>query len=134
MSANFQAVYYRDATGRQPVLGFIKELSEPAQESIDEMIDLLNGLSDRQPHLPHPYSSQVKGELRELRCHYGRRHFRILYRRSERLIVLLHAFEKKGARVPAREIEAAERRFADFKRRMDQEPRQPPRAIGHDAP
>jgi hypothetical protein len=32
--------------------------------------------------LPFPWSSQLEGELRELRCHYGSEHDRVLYRRS----------------------------------------------------
>lgn len=133
MSANFRAVYYRDANGREAVREFINGLPGPARESIFGSIGLLNRLSERQPHLPHPYSSQVRGELRELRCHHRRQQFRILYRRSERLIVLLHAFEKRTAKLPEREIEMAERRFADLKRRMEP-PRQRPRPLGRDAP
>jgi hypothetical protein len=30
--------------------------------------------------------------LRELRCHYGRRLYRVFYRRSGRLVILLHVF------------------------------------------
>jgi phage-related protein len=86
------------------------------------------------PHLPFPHSSQVEGELRELRCHYGRNHYRILYRRSERLLVLLHVFEKRSAKIPEREIRTARERWEDFKARMDAEQRRPPRAAGHDAP
>lgn len=52
-------------------------------------IDRLNDLSDAMPHLPFPHSSQVVGELRELRCHMGSDHYRVLYRRSGRLIMLL---------------------------------------------
>lgn len=58
-------------------------------------VDRLNLLSDELPHLPFPHSSQVEGELRELRCHYGRTHYRVLYRRSDRLLILLHAFAKR---------------------------------------
>jgi len=60
--------------------------------------------------------------------------FRILYRRSEHLFVLVHAFEKRSAKVPAGEIATAEARWADFQARMDALPRIPPRAAGHDAP
>jgi hypothetical protein len=41
----------------------------------------------------------------------------------------------RGTRqLPEAEIERAERRFADFKARMDAERRVPPRAAGQDAP
>lgn len=94
----------------------------------------LNLLSDATPHLPFPHSSQVDGELRELRCHYGRELYRILYRRSERLVILLHIFAKRSAKIDRREIRVAQERWADFRARMDADPRVPPRAAGHDAP
>jgi len=129
-----QAVYYRTADGREPVRDFIAELAAETQAAIDNQVDRLNLLSDEIPHLPFPHSSQVEGELRELRCHYGRSHYRVLYRRSGRLIILLHVFAKRSAKIPRREIEITRERWADFKARMDANPRRPPRAAGHDAP
>jgi phage-related protein len=129
-----QTVYYRTADGRQPVKDFIDALDTEAQVAIDNQVDRLNLLSDDIPHLPFPHSSQVTGELRELRCHYGRRLYRVLYRRSDRLIVLLHVFAKRSAKIPRREIEIAQERWADFKERMNTNPRRPPRAAGSDAP
>ena len=38
---------------------------------------------------------QVDGQLRELRCHYGRDLYRILYQRSGNLFILPHAIEKR---------------------------------------
>lgn len=58
----------------------------------------------------------------------------VLYQRSGRLIVLLHVFAKRSAKIPKREIETARERWVDFKARMDANPRRPPRAAGHDAP
>lgn len=86
------------------------------------------------PHLPFPHSSQVEGELRELRCHMGSDRYRVLYRRSGRLIVLLNAFPKTTGKLPRAEIETAQKRWEDFKARMDARSRKPPRAAGHDAP
>ncbi|MGH9152635.1 MAG: type II toxin-antitoxin system RelE/ParE family toxin [Acidimicrobiales bacterium] len=131
---NFQAVYYRDRDGGEPVREFLEALPEPEQAAIDNQIDRLNLLNHDMPHLPFPLGSQVEGELRELRCHYGRTLYRVLYRRSERLIVLLHVFVKRSAKIPEREIDIARERWDDFKARMDTEPRVPPRAAGHDAP
>jgi len=128
------AVYYRDANGIEPVDAFIDGLPPRVQASLDLQIDRLNDLSDSDPPLPFPHSSQVEGELRELRCHYGRRLFRVLYRRSERLFVLLHIFEKASRAVPESDKAIARARWDDFRRRMNQTPRRPPRAAGHDAP
>lgn len=130
----FHAVYYRDRDGREPVRDFVDALGEEEQAGLHNQIGRLNLLSDNIPHLPFPHSSQVEGELRELRCHYGRDLYRVLYRRSDQLIVLLHIFAKRSAKIPEREIDTARVRWDDFKIRMDAEPRVPPRAAGHDAP
>jgi phage-related protein len=132
--ARLQAVFYRDSDGLEPVNDFIDDLDPKAQEALDWHISLLNALDDHDPPLAFPHSSQVDGELRELRCHHGRRLFRIPYRRSEKLFVLLHAFEKRTAKVPVGEIAIAQRRWNDFKTRMAEQPRRRPRAAGHDAP
>lgn len=129
-----QAVYYRDFAGTEPVDAFVDRLDPRAQDEIDWHIDLLNTLDTRDPPLAFPHSSQVRGELRELRCHFGRCLFRILYRRSEALFVLLHAFEKRTGKVPDAEIAVAERRWDDFKARMDGHPREGVRPAGRDAP
>lgn len=100
--SNFQAVYYRDGAGYEPVREFIDALAEEAQAAIKKQVGRLNLLSETMPHLPFPHSSQVRGELRELRCHYGRDHYRILYRRSGQLLVLLHIFAKRSAKVGER--------------------------------
>lgn len=132
---NTQAVYYRDPQGREPVDEFIDSIKPgAAQRAIDNACDLLNGLPASAPPLTFPHSSQIEGELRELRCHYGRRLFRILYRRSGKLIVLLHAIEKHTGPIPRADIKVAKERFRDFKARMDAARRVPPRAAGHDAP
>jgi len=132
--AKMHAVYYRDADGVEPVDDFIDHLPPRVQASLDLQIDRLNDLRDIDPPLPFPHSSQVEGELRELRCHYGSRLFRVLYRRSQRLFVLLHIFEKTTKQVPAADKAIAQDRWQDFKGRMDQQPRRPPRAAGRDAP
>lgn len=132
--AKMHAVYYRDKTGAQPVNDFIDGLPPRVQASLDVQIDRLNMLTDSDPPLPFPHSSQVEGELRELRCHYGNRLFRVLYRRSERLFVLLHIFEKTTKAIPSSDKVVAQARWEDFRRRMNQVPRRPPRAAGTDAP
>jgi phage-related protein len=135
VAERLQAVFYRAQDGSEPVDEFIEALGDPErQAAIDFQIGRLNLLTAAQPHLPFPHSSQVDGELRELRCHYGRDLYRILYRRSGNLLVLLHMFGKRTGKLPPREIAIAQERWDDFRLRMDAEPRVPPRAAGHDAP
>jgi len=129
-----QAVYYRDGRGTEPVNDFIDALAPERQEELDFKVGLLNRLTTTDPPLPFPHSSQVDGQLRELRCHYGRDLYRILYQRSGNLFVLLHAIEKRTGKLPQADIDIAMARFEDFRQRMNARPRRPPRAAGRDAP
>ncbi len=138
MPRRTQAVYYRDNAGHEPVNAFLDDLarSNPqAAAKVDEYVEqYLNGKDASAPPPEHPISSQVDGELRELRVRFGKTRYRVLYRRSGLLVVLLHAFEKNTDKLPARDRELAIRRFTDFKARMGAERRRPPRAAGRDAP
>jgi len=133
--AGTQAVYYRDGRGAEPVGQFIEALPAKRAAKIDDYIEeYLNGQAASAPPPEFPVSSQIEGELRELRIRFANTRYRILYQRSESLIVLLHAFEKNTGAVPTSEMALAKRRMADFKRRMGAQPRTPPRAAGKDAP
>jgi phage-related protein len=129
------AVYYRDKHGAQQARRFIEELHwRPRQKMVDQIEEHLNGRRDDAPPPEFPVTSQIDGELRELRVRFGGRQYRILYQRSRNLIVLLHAFEKNTGAVPASDKATAKWRMADFRRRMDAVPRKPPRPAGDDAP
>ena len=133
--AKTQAVYYRDRRGAEPVDLFIDGLPSKRAAKIDASVDEhLNGRPAGAPPPEHPITSQIEGELRELRVRFANTRYRILYQRSGSLILLLHAFEKDTGAVPAAEKAIAKRRMADFKRRMDAASRVPPRAAGQDAP
>jgi len=134
----YQAVYYRDPVGREPVGEFIDRLEPDCQSEVDWRIGLLNRLSDAMPELPFPHSSAIRGAryrgLRELRAPCGRAHYRILFRRSGRFFILLHAFEKRSRPIASHDLDVAIERWVDFQDRMDALPRIRPRAMGHDAP
>jgi phage-related protein len=132
--ARTQCVYYRAPDGSEPVTDFIDGLDERKQPTIDLQIDRLNDRFPSAPPPPYPHTSQVRGQLRELRCHYGSELYRVLYRRSGNLVILLHMLRKDSAAIPEADIVTAEQRWTDFKRRMDAPKRRPPRAAGHDAP
>jgi phage-related protein len=129
-----RAVYYRDQVGSEPVRDGLEALEPAVRAALDLQIDRLNMLSSTDPPLPFPHSSQVDDDLRELRCHFGRQLYRILYARSHNLFVLLHEFRKTTGSVPPAELAIARQRWVDFQTRMNQIPRRPPRAAGHDAP
>jgi phage-related protein len=133
-----QAVFYRDSRSGEPVDAFLENLlkTKPlAAAKIDAAIEeYLNGRRPDAPPPEFPITSQIEGELRELRVRFARTRYRLLYQRSGNLIVLLHAFEKNTGTVLARDRETAKRRMADFQARMDAGCRRPPRAAGRDAP
>jgi phage-related protein len=133
-----QAVFYRDKRGKEPVDNFLEELLKVqplAAAKIDDAIEeYLNGRDPRDPPPEFPATSQIDGELRELRVRFARTRYRVLYQRSRNLIVLLHAFEKNTGAVSASDRQKADRRMIDFRARMDERPRRRPRAAGRDAP
>ncbi len=105
-----------------------------AAAKIDDAVEEhLNGRDPRDPPPEFPVSSQIDGELRELRVRFAKTRYRVLYQRSRNLIVLLHAFEKNTGATPASDTRKAQARMADFQGRMDAYPRRPPRAAGRDA-
>ncbi len=107
---DWRVEFYADETGRFPVEEFFDRLPE---DHLGKLLQGLQMLEERGPNLPFPYSSQVEGRLRELRVHYGRTLYRVLYYfDTERTSVLLHAFEKRTQKLPASEIGIAMRRMA----------------------
>ena len=145
------AVYYRAEDWSEPVKDFVDKTfpleprSAKAPEAkikqftkrraaVDLQIDRLNGLPDDFPPLASPATSQIDGELRELRVQSGGQNYRFFYRRSGNLFVLLHAIHKVTRAIPQADIDLANKRFEDFKARMDADPRRRPRAAGSDAP
>jgi phage-related protein len=133
--AGTQAIYYRDKHGVEPVAQFIEGLPAKRAAKIDAYVEEhLNGQVSDAPPPEFPVTSQIERGLRELRIRFANTRYRVLYERSDNLIVLLHAFEKDTGAVPLADKELAKRRMEDFRRRMNARPRKPPRPAGKDAP
>jgi phage-related protein len=133
--ARTQSVYYRDQDGREPVAEFTGALPPKRAAKLDAHIEqYLNGRDPASPPPEHPATSQVEGEMRELRVRFANTRYRVLYQRSGNLNVLLHAIEKDTGALPKSDIAVAKSRMVDFQARMDAAPRLSPRAAGRDAP
>jgi phage-related protein len=128
------AKFYRKSDGTEPVNDFIEQQIAAVQLAIDRQIDRINYLDEAHPHLAFPHSSQIEGELRELRCHYGNALYRVLYCRSVQFVVLLHIFEKRTGLIPDIDKKIARDRWNDFRKRIDAQPRQRPSPVGKKAP
>jgi phage-related protein len=128
------AKYYRQLDRAEPVNDFIEQQIAPVQLAIDRQIDRINYLDEGHPHLAFPHSSQIEGELRELRCHYGSVLYRVLYCRSVQFVVLLHIFEKRTGQIPEIDKKIARDRWDDFRKRIEANPRRGPSPVGKKAP
>ena len=109
--AETQAVYYRERAGREPVDEFIEALPAKKAAKIDFYVEqYLNGQPVAAPPVGYPITSQVRGELRELRVRFANTYFRVLYQRSENLHVLLHVFEKDTRQLPEADTRSSSER------------------------
>lgn len=114
----WKLVFYETAVGNSPVLDFLGELPKADSARVARELKLLQtlGIQLGMPHVRH-----LKGsELWELRIR-GRLHHRILYVaiRGKRML-LLHGFTKKSENTPARAIQTATTRLADYRERYEE--------------
>src|SRR6202140_3384378 len=100
----------------------------PAEESLGglpakrraKLVALIKMLEQEGPNLPLPYSSQVRGKLRELRSQQGKDKLRILYfGDARRTFILLHGIVKRSAKLPEEDIRIAEARMWLHVRRVE---------------
>ena len=62
--------------------------------------------------MPFPYSSQVRGRLRELRTQQGKDKLRILYYGdAHRTFILLHGLVKRSDKLPEADLRIADERM-----------------------
>lgn len=64
------------------------------------------------------YARHLRGDLYEVRAEADRRSIRVLFAKETRFVLLsLAAFAKKTQKTPTRELELAERRLEDWRKR-----------------
>ena len=98
--------YYNKKTGKAPVRVYLDKTSKKQQA---KMLKYIEFLRENKGVLDEPYAKHIKGKIRELRVDFGRNKHRIFFFTFvARNIILLHAFHKKTAKTPEREIRIAE--------------------------
>lgn len=108
--------FYEDTKGNAPVEEFLDGLTEKQR---NKLVALIEKLREYGVGLPFPYSSQVRGRVRELRTRLGKARLRILYfADSNRTFILLHGVVKNTEKLEEAQIEIAEERLADHNRRL----------------
>jgi hypothetical protein len=107
---------YVEDDGAAPVEAFLDVLTTPQRAKVVARIRLLEELG---VGMPFPYSSQVRGRLRELRTRAGKDRIRILYfADSRRWFILLHGVIKRTEKLAESDIEAAEARMRRHEERL----------------
>src|SRR5712692_8834721 len=113
----WQVEFFTDERGEAPVEEYLASL--PVQHRA-KMLALIKMLEQEGPSLPFPYSSQVRGKLRELRTQQGKDKLRILYfGDAKRVFVLLHGIVKRTAQLPEEDVRVAEARMELHGRRLE---------------
>lgn len=110
--------FYRDKSGKEPVLEYLKVLlSQNGKDSrikAAKIQDYINILSEYGTKIGEPYIKHIEGEIWELRPLRDRIFFVAWVNNS---FVLLHHFMKKTQKTPSKEIEKAKRELNDLKER-----------------
>ncbi len=109
--------FYEDVDGNAPVEIFLDGL--PKQQRA-KAVALIKLLEEQGTNLPFPYSSQVRGRLRELRTRFGKARLHILYfADSRRIFILLHGLLKATDKLPEPDTQKAEERRAAHAQRLN---------------
>lgn len=108
-------VYFKQPSGRVPVLEFIDDLSSVKQQAA--ILADLSLLADEGPILPFPLTSAIatNKRLRELRTRHGGAQFRLIYTILRGDVIVLHAFQKTSPTQVQREYSVAAERARSIK-------------------
>ena len=109
--------FFLDEDGKAPVEEYLLSLPIPHRA---KLVALIRMLEQEGPNLPFPYSSQVRGKVRELRTQQGKDKLRVLYYGdARRVFVLLHAIVKRSAQLPEEDIRIAQVRMERHAKRLE---------------
>jgi phage-related protein len=104
---------YRTSAGRRPVKEFLDGLTD------EEVAEIVAGMKDIVAHGLRA-ARHLCGDIYEVRSDSASRSFRLLFAtegRYSQVLLSLSAFEKRTQRTPPSEIEVAEDRLKDWRRR-----------------
>jgi len=104
-------LFYRTASGREPVREWLKQLDPANRKRIGEDLYTLQlgwpvGM---------PLARKLEPNLWELRSHIPNGIVRIMFTEEKEALILLHGFIKKSKKLPASELALATKRLASFR-------------------
>lgn len=117
-----EIIFYRDKSGKEPVLDYIKELetnkSKDTRIKLNKIYDYIQALSVYGTRLTENYAKHLEGDIWELRPLRDR----ILFAGfNDGKFILLHHFVKKTRKTPRKEIAKAKSELKDFIERSSYE-------------
>lgn len=113
---DWEVELYETESGRSPVEDFLADLQEKAQAKCLKYLELLqeHGIA-----LPRNYAAHVRGDVWELRPEYGGTEYRLFYFAFiGKKFIVVHAITKTTQQLKNRDIDMAETRIADYRRRI----------------
>lgn len=108
--------HYETASGRKPVLDYVRALSEEDKASV---IAAMKEVRDEGLEA----ARHLDGDLYEVRADGDRVIYRVLFApegRQGQILLALEGFKKKTRRTPPEKLALARRRLADWRRRAKQ--------------
>ena len=118
----FEADFYEDRQGRQPIKDVLLELRDKARTSKDERIQYekilayIRALEIYGTRIGEPRVKHIDGDIWELR---PLAHRILFFHWRDKKIILLHHFIKKTRKTPEKELDQARRNLLDFLERND---------------
>lgn len=106
----FSINYWRNPSGRAPVERYIDNIDNKEERA--ELLSVLNGIQEKGTDAVGAEFRHIEGKLWELKIRtHGSQHriFYVVLKENE--MVLLHAYLKKTARAPLKEIQTAKQRL-----------------------
>jgi phage-related protein len=112
-------LYYETVEGVTPVEDFLDALSDKTRA---KCVSYMKQLEVNGPNLPASIASHVRGKIWELRPEWSGNEYRFFYGAviGQRFVVL-HAVQKKTQKLKPKDIDLAEKRYADIKKRLEDE-------------
>lgn len=115
----WKVFYYQTERGDSPIEDFLNVLPRKARAKCIAYMDMLEEFGF---NLPRSFIAKVGGDLWELRPEWAGTEYRFLYfAMIGQRLVILHAIAKKTQKLKAKDIELAEARMTDVRRRLTRE-------------
>ena len=115
----WKVFYYQAARGDSPIEDFLNALPRKARTKCIAYMDMLEEFGF---NLPRSFIAKVRGDLWELRPEWAGTEYRFLYvTLVGQRFVILHAITKKAQKLRSKDIEIAESRMMDVRRRISHE-------------